>query len=83
MTRGAFVVSEDDATRVLQAVENHEPHVLVSADTMGDGLYTNPVRLIADHVIAIVENPQDDGQPAMPGGDERRLRAVRSANELT
>jgi len=83
MTRGALVVSEDDANRVLQAVEKHELHVLVSADTMGDGLYTNPVRIIVSHVIAVIENPHDDVQPAMPGDGKRRLRAVRGASEPT
>ena len=77
MTRGMFVVSEDDANRVLEAVEKDETHVLVSADTMGDGLYVVPVQLIVSHVIALVENARlEDFEPAMPG--ERRLRSVKS-----
>jgi hypothetical protein len=56
MTRGAYVVSRDDAERVLHAVEAREPHVLVDADTVGDGLYRNPIRIVTAHVLSVAEN---------------------------
>lgn len=56
LTRGAYVVDEADADKVLKAVENQEPHVLVKADTFGDGLHFAPVRVITAHVISVIEN---------------------------
>ena len=74
LTRGMYVVNAEDADRVLAGIEAKAVHVLVSADTMGDGLYTCPVRIILAHVMAIVENqpPEDESKQTRKG----RLRAV-------
>ena len=56
LTRGAYVVSREDAERVLRAVEAREPHVLVEADTIGDGLYRTPLRVVTAHVMSVAEN---------------------------
>jgi tRNA U38,U39,U40 pseudouridine synthase TruA len=61
LTRGAHVVRERDAERILEAVESRAPHVLVQADILGDDLVWNSVRIIVAHVVSIVRN-----EPAAP-----------------
>lgn len=56
MTRGAHVVSEQDATQVLQAIANREPHVNVVSDIIGDGLCTHSVRLVTAHIVSVSAN---------------------------
>jgi len=74
MTRGMYVVGADDAERVLRAIEDHEAHVLVNADTMGDGLYEVPTRVVIAHVMAVVENRSLEDQ--IVAGEPHRLRSV-------
>ncbi len=56
LTRGVYVVGAEDAERILRAIEAGEPHVLVNADTLGDGLYRTPVRIVTAHVMSVAEN---------------------------
>lgn len=56
MTKGAYVVKSSCAERILEAVQQSEPHILVEADLLGDGMYYSPVRLVTAHVVAIVKN---------------------------
>lgn len=56
LTKGAYVVKQPDAERILDAVERSEPHVLVSADLFGDGIHFAAVRIVTAHVIAITQN---------------------------
>lgn len=56
MTTGAYVVNEEYAEQVLAAVERRDPHVLVEADLLGDGLYHSPIRIVTAHVTAVVKN---------------------------
>lgn len=65
MTKGAYVVSEDDALRVLEAVEQSQPHVLVCADLLGDGIAEHRVRIITSHVIAVVDSSNAHASPAL------------------
>lgn len=60
LTKGCYVVAQQDAEAVLKAVEDQQPHVLVRADLLGDGLVFSPVRLVTAHVIAVVANEQAD-----------------------
>lgn len=66
LTRGAYVVRQADADKILRAVEQNEPHILVEADLLGDGLYYSPVRIIVQHVIAVVKNKKSDAIDRKP-----------------
>ena len=72
------VVDSEDAERVLRAIEAHEPHVLVNADTLGDGLYRTPVRIVTAHVMAVAENVrvEEEVSPNIPP----RLRSVQRSS---
>jgi tRNA U38,U39,U40 pseudouridine synthase TruA len=72
LTRGAYVVRQPDAERMLQAISARESHALVKADILGDGLYYSPVRIVVDHVISIVENEHVVNQ----SDPQRRLSIV-------
>ncbi len=74
LTKGAYVVNEVDAERVLEAVERDEAHALVQADTFGDGLHVASVRIVIKHVISVIENP---GRPSRPTAVGRSGRVVR------
>lgn len=74
LTRGAYVVKGHDAERILEAIASSDPHVLVEADLLGDGLYYSEVRVVIAHVMSVVRNAQVDD---MQGGS-RRLRLVTS-----
>ncbi len=78
MTRGVYVVDAEDAERVLRAIEAREPHVLVNADTLGDGLYRTPVRIVTAHVMSVAENISLDEEtsPNIPS----RLRSLRTSS---
>jgi hypothetical protein len=60
LSRGAYLVRAQDAERVLRAVEERAPHVLVEADLLGDGLHFAPVRIVVNHVISVLENGTED-----------------------
>ncbi len=77
MTRGAYVVSAQDAERILRAVETKESHVLVEADAIGDGLYRTPIRLVTAHVLSVAENIALTERAYGPAGSPS-LRAVPS-----
>jgi hypothetical protein len=78
MTRGIYVVSSEDAERVLHAVESGEPHVLVDADTFGDGLSHVPVRIVTAHVMSVAKNLPATDQ-AEGEGTRASLRLIRGA----
>jgi hypothetical protein len=61
LSKGAYVVNEEDAERILGAIAKKEPHVLVNADTFGDGVHIAPVRIVTVHVISVIENPPKEG----------------------
>lgn len=60
MTKGAYVVEAQDAERVLEAVTQRDAHVLVRADLTGGGEFFASIRLVVAHVIAVIENKNDD-----------------------
>jgi hypothetical protein len=60
LTRGAYVVNEPDAQTILDAVAKKEPHTLVRADILGDGIVFNAVRLVTAHIVSIVQNKAGD-----------------------
>jgi hypothetical protein len=60
LSRGAYVVRLQDAERVLRAVEERSPHVLVEADLLGDGLHFAHVRIVVSHVISVIKNGTED-----------------------
>jgi hypothetical protein len=59
LTRGAYVVRETDANKIMEAVRKSEPHVLVDADMIGDDLYYTPVRIVTTHVVAVAANLEE------------------------
>lgn len=73
MTRGVYVVDAEDAERVLRAVETSEPHVLVNADALGDGLFRVPIRIVTAHVMSIAENAAIDACALEPGSPSLRV----------
>jgi hypothetical protein len=78
LSRGAYVVRLEDAERVLRAIEDRAPHVLVAADQLGDGLHFAPVRIVVSHVISVLENEIETTQ----GRDPLRLRSKRAYADL-
>lgn len=58
MTRGAYVVGEADAHRVMEAITNGTPHVGVSADVVGDGLCVQPMQIVTAHVVSVSANAE-------------------------
>lgn len=60
MTRGAYVVGEADAKRVLEAISAGTTHVGVSADVFGDGLCVQPMQIVAAHVVSVSTNEQPE-----------------------
>ncbi|MBC5815889.1 MAG: hypothetical protein GIW97_05030 [Candidatus Eremiobacteraeota bacterium] len=75
LSKGSYVVGESCALRVIKAIEDAEPHVLVNADLLGDGLCYSLVRLVTAHVIAIVDNAGPKSPNTSTG---RRLMAVKT-----
>lgn len=62
LTKGRYVVRESDAHEILTAIERKAAHVLVRADMLGDGVTFSPVRIVVQHVIAVVANEQPDAR---------------------
>jgi hypothetical protein len=56
MTRGAYVVGESDAQRILRAIDAGDAHVPVEADIFGDGLSRQSMQIATAHVISVVSN---------------------------
>jgi hypothetical protein len=56
MSKGSYVLDEEQASAVLQALEECTPHILVDADIAGDGLYRSAVRVVTAHVVALIRN---------------------------
>jgi hypothetical protein len=56
LSKGAYIVRQHDAERILDAIDRSERHLLVDADLLGDGIHFSPVRIVLAHVIAIVKN---------------------------
>lgn len=59
MTKGAYVVNEADAERVLEALDAGSAHVAVTADIFGDGLRSQPMRIVTAHVVSVATNVEE------------------------
>jgi hypothetical protein len=73
MTRGAYVVGEPDAQRILRAIDVGDAHVSVEADIFGDGLARQSMKIVTAHVISVVANTNQVEAP----WERRPLTVVR------
>jgi hypothetical protein len=82
LSRGMYFLDEAAGTTVLDAMANGETSVVVDADILGDGFKRAGVRLAIAHVIAVIPNDDERGDPnTIPfGPNVTALRPLRQAH---